>query len=431
MRLRFINLPPTQCQSFSRATSLARLRYLSIKHTMNNNYQNDVNSSLKYCRMFLKIIGIWPSINGRANKIENFTSILLIAVCVINMSLVVIPAGYNFFYVTDVHLRILLLGPVCYFVASTIKYCCLILKASAIKHCIEQIEKDWKLLENEEYRGIMVDNVIIAHKLTVVFSGQMYFLAMTHSIASPFWSDPYQLSDNSTIRPLIYPGLNLFIDISNTLKYELVHTMHCVYAFISVSIESVFAALVVSFVAHACGMFQIRMTQLGYLVDETKGKDKKNENLLAVIVYGHVEALRYAKSISKALQELYFFNIVSTTIVICAMGYLCIVARKNNDIVAIGTYIGAWFSLSFNMFVMCYAGERLLEQGEKFGDATYNIKWYDLPQKRELDLILLIAIAKFPPKLTGGKIFEISVNTFGTVVKTSFAYLNLCQAITE
>ncbi|XP_076760928.1 uncharacterized protein LOC143429282 [Xylocopa sonorina] len=402
-----------------------------IKHTMNNNYQSDVDSSLRYYRMFLKIIGVWPLINGYTNKMENLISMLLIAVCVTSMLLVLVPAGYNFFYIKEMNSKVLLLGPVCYFTACVLKYCCLILKASTFKHCIKLIEKDWKLLENEEYRSIMIDYVIIAHKLTVIFSSPIYFIGMSYTIVSPFWSNPYHMSDNSTIRPLVYPGLNLFIDVSDAFKYELIHTMHCIYAFISVTIESVFVALVVSFVAHACGMFQIQMTRLEYLVDRTKDKDEKGEDLLAVIVYGHVETLRYTKSISKALQELYFFNILSTTIVICALGFLFIVAKKNNDIVGICAYIGAWISLSFNMFVMCYAGERLLEQGAKFGDATYNIKWYNLPQKRELDLVLLIAIAKFPPKLTGGKIFEISVNTFGTVIKSSFVYLNLCQAITE
>ncbi|CAL7936640.1 unnamed protein product [Xylocopa violacea] len=387
---------------------------------MNSNYQNDVNSSLKYCRIFLGIIGMWPLINGYANKVERFTSTLLIVVSVTSTIFVLIPGGYSFFYVTELELKIQILGPVCFCFACLLKYCCFGAKASAIKYCIERIKEDWKFMDDEEHRAIMTESMIVAHKSIIVFSAQMYFSSVSYCIILPHWSNPILLSDNITYKPLINPGLDLILGDVVARYYNFIYLVHCIFGFISVTIDNSVCGVVLSFVAHACGMFQIQVARLQHLVDGTK--DKRNR--LAVIVHEHTEVLRYADSVSKALQEIFFFDILTSSIAICALEYLCVMAWKNGDLVGVVTYGAACISLGFNMFVICYVGEVLLEEvssnGERFGEATYNIRWFDLPQNKKLDLILLIAISKYPPKLSGGKIFEISINTFTTCKGLTF-----------
>ena len=51
------------------------------------------------------------------------------------------------------------------------------------------------------------------------------------------------------------------------------------------------------------------------------------------------------------------------------------------------------------------------------------IEWYNLPAKDAYDLILLISISQYPPKLTAGKIIELSLDTFSSVS------LHLCSGI--
>ena len=49
--------------------------------------------------------------------------------------------------------------------------------------------------------------------------------------------------------------------------------------------------------------------------------------------------------------------------------------------------------------------------------------WYNLPTKDAYNLILLISISQYPPKLTAGKIIELSLDTFSSVS------LHLCSGI--
>lgn len=49
------------------------------------------------------------------------------------------------------------------------------------------------------------------------------------------------------------------------------------------------------------------------------------------------------------------------------------------------------------------------------GPASYNVQWYNLPPREAYNLILVNAIALYPPKFTAGKIMDLSIPTFGTV----------------
>lgn len=57
----------------------------------------------------------------------------------------------------------------------------------------------------------------------------------------------------------------------------------------------------------------------------------------------------------------------------------------------------------------------MLYQGNKVASASYETEWYNLPARKARDIVLLLAISKYPPKLTAGKIFDLSINMFGVV----------------
>ncbi|CAL7936633.1 unnamed protein product [Xylocopa violacea] len=399
---------------------------------MNDNYQNDVQNALKYFRMLLKIVGIWPLINGYTSLFERIVSMILMIACPTSISFVLLPSGYYcFFHVKDITVTVQMLAPMCYCVACLAKFFYLCLRTSVLKPCVEQIENDWRSIESDEHRNLMTGKVLLAHKSTLVYMVLFYFVGMSYCTFLPLLSDPFQISENVTVKPLIHPGLDLFIDVYASPTYELIYFMHCVYAFLSVSIEITLCSVMASLVAHSCGMLRIQITRLKSLFEEARDMGNGTENLLAAVVTGHVDALNYTRNVSKALQEICFLQVAMTTILICANEYLCIVAWRNRDVIAIVTYVCTWITMTFNMFVICYGGELLVAEGEKFGDATYNIEWYNLRGKKSMDLMLLIGSSKFAPKLTAGKIFELSMNTFSTVIRTSFVYLNLCQAVTE
>lgn len=57
----------------------------------------------------------------------------------------------------------------------------------------------------------------------------------------------------------------------------------------------------------------------------------------------------------------------------------------------------------------------MLYQGSEIATALYDIGWYNLPGRKARDIVLVLAISKYPLKLTAGKILVLSMNTFGVV----------------
>lgn len=57
----------------------------------------------------------------------------------------------------------------------------------------------------------------------------------------------------------------------------------------------------------------------------------------------------------------------------------------------------------------------MLYQGSEIATALYDIEWYNLAGRKARDIVLVLAISKYPLKLMAGKILVLSMSTFGMV----------------
>ncbi|XP_078043440.1 uncharacterized protein LOC144473446 isoform X2 [Augochlora pura] len=137
----------------------------------------------------------------------------------------------------------------------------------------------------------------------------------------------------------------------------------------------------------------------------------------------------FSKNVEEALREICLTEIVESTFILCVLEYYCLLEWQNSDVVAIFTYFMLLVSFTFNISIFCYIGEILTEQCSKIGPAAYEINWYNLPSKKAHDLVLLSVVSNYPPKLTAGKIFTLSLNTFSSVMQSSVIYLNLLRTV--
>ncbi|KYN37957.1 hypothetical protein ALC56_07581, partial [Trachymyrmex septentrionalis] len=79
------------------------------------------------------------------------------------------------------------------------------------------------------------------------------------------------------------------------------------------------------------------------------------------------------------------------------------------------TYIMVLTAMMFNIFIFCFIGELVSNQCKKVGEVAYMTDWYQLPHKIVLGLILIILRSRIVTKITAGKIFHMSIQTFGVV----------------
>nr|XP_012230127.1 PREDICTED: uncharacterized protein LOC105676655 [Linepithema humile] len=102
---------------------------------------------------------------------------------------------------------------------------------------------------------------------------------------------------------------------------------------------------------------------------------------------------------------------------------------EDHNIVRLCTYSIGLMMLCFNIFIYCYMGEQVVIQGDKVALTACTLNWYRLPTLKARALILIISISDIPIKLSAGKFIDLSLRTFGNVIKMSVTYLNLLRKI--
>ncbi|XP_029160996.1 odorant receptor 4-like [Nylanderia fulva] len=395
----------------------------------NVNYEHDINYTMQLCRWVLKPIGIWHLINGNASRNAKLISLALIVTCLSALCFVLIPSGlHTLFYEKDINIKVKLFGPVGFCLTSTIKYCYLGARGPAFGRCIRIVENDWRTVQNPAQREMMLKKALVGRRLTILCALFLYTGGLSYHTIMPLSSR--QVSENFTFRPLTYPGYNLFFDPQVSPVYEIVFCIHCLFALITYNITTAACSLAAIFVTHACGQIQILIMLLGNLVDGKMSKDNTVEKRLSVIAKHHVQILKFSANVEEVLREICLMELVTSTLTICLLEYYCLTEWENSDAAAILTYFILLVSFTFNTLIFCYIGELLVEQYSKIGSAAYNINWYDLRGNKGLSLVLIITMSHYPPKLTAGKIFDLSVYTFGAVLKTSLVYLNMLRTVT-
>ncbi|XP_031834879.2 odorant receptor 13a-like isoform X2 [Nomia melanderi] len=408
-------------------TMYDRTSSVKTSYPKNYNHEDDLKYTLEMCQWLLKPLGVWTLIYHRVSKLGRAASIVMLFLCFSCFLFVIIPSFNNIFFVEkNVANKVKVFGPAVFCVFSTVKYCYLGARGKILGQCIEHVEQDWRMVQHQDYRAIMLKQASISRRLIVVCVVFLYTGGMSYHTVLQFLSKK-TVKLNVTVRPLAYPAFE-FLDPQSTPAYEIIFVLHCISAMMMYTATSAAYSLAATFVMHICGQIQIQIIRLENLIDESREKNNFHERM-AIIVRDHVKVLRFSKNVDEGLREICLTEIADSTLSMCMLEYYCMAGWKNNDTVAIATYFMLLTSFTFSIFIYCYVGELLSEQCSQIGRVSYNIHWYNLSAREAYNFVLLEAISLYPPKLTAGKIIELSMNTFGTVVKTSVVYLNLLRTV--
>ncbi|XP_015179330.1 PREDICTED: uncharacterized protein LOC107067917 [Polistes dominula] len=252
---------------------------------------DDKDYAITTCRYVLKPIGLWPMIYGRASLTERIVSTIL---AVINLSVVcfvLIPFSiYILYYENNINIKLKSFGPLGFCLTSTIKYCYLGFKRKSIGRCIAHVENDWETMIDQNNRTIMKKYATIGRNLTILCAiflhsgGMSYHTIMTLSMTK-------KINETVTIRPLTYPGYDIYFDVQASPTYEIIFFLHCICGIVMHNITTAGCSLAATFVTHACGQIQIVMFRLSDLI-EGKESDVGLSDRMAILVRDHVRTLR-------------------------------------------------------------------------------------------------------------------------------------------
>ncbi|XP_018354226.1 PREDICTED: uncharacterized protein LOC108755609 [Trachymyrmex septentrionalis] len=137
----------------------------------------------------------------------------------------------------------------------------------------------------------------------------------------------------------------------------------------------------------------------------------------------------YFYDIDKSPQFELTYIIQAITIFLAAVTYTSVITEGSNFSAARLCFPLMGITILFShAFIYCGAGEIVTMQCEEVYYALCNLEWYELEPKKARSLILLMIRASQPFRITAGKIFPLTMTTFGSLLKTSAGYISFLLA---
>lgn len=269
------------------------------RETPNKNYDLDVARTFQHSRWLLEILGVWPMVKKNPTKSDIWLSRVLIIVCSILMAFQMIPCTLHMILMEKNPLvKLMLFGPIGFCLTNILKYCSIVFRCNMIKSCIKHVEFDWMEIGSENDREIMKRNVNVGRNLTILCAIFMYTGGLSYHTIMPLWRGNRINELNRTIRPLVYPGYDIFFDSQTSPNYEFIFYTNCISACVTYTITTAACNLAAVFVAHVSGQIEImesRLDKLFHGIDETSEIVQRR---LGFVIKLHIRVLRLNNKIS-------------------------------------------------------------------------------------------------------------------------------------
>nr|QNL14967.1 olfactory receptor 23 [Aulacocentrum confusum] len=389
---------------------------------------NDIQYAIEINFWLFKILGIWP-LSSQSSITEKFFTYFIILLCSLLLAFIIIPGSLlTYVKVQDPALRIKLSGALSFCVMAILKYILFVLGQKNIAKCVKYLKSDWYNVASSRDRDIMINHAQFGRYGSVIcaifmYGGGLFYAGILPSVTT-------RVIANTTIRPLAYPSYYVWFDPQEDVTlYKMIFSIHCCCAFIMHSITSASCGFAVTFVMHACGQLEILIVWLNDLVNQTHSHQEFDRKFGDIISH-HVKTLQFIVNIEAVLCEICLVEFIGCTLNICFLGYYLMLEWEQSDAIGIMTYTILLISFTFNIFLFCFIGEMLTEKCEKIGEAAYTLSWYDIKEKQALGVILIILNAQIPVAITAGKLVNLSLRSFCTVIRSAMTYLNLLRTFT-
>ncbi|XP_076760451.1 odorant receptor 43a-like [Xylocopa sonorina] len=397
----------------------------------NRYYETDRQFNIRLNLWTLGVIGTWPkSVHNSWRK--TLEHISLNVLCHGLLAFILIPGGmFIILEVKDFYNQLKIGSALSFFMMAVMKYCVLIIREDDIRRCVEYIESDWRHVKHNEDRRIMLKNASFCRRLIVICGAFMYGGVAFYYIALPLTRGKIvEEGGNLTYRRLVYPFPRILLDARRSPINEIFYTIQLLSGFVAHNITVASCGLAALLAMHACGQLQVLMSWLEKLVDGRENDGESLDQRLANVVEHHVRIINFIAYTEDLLHEISLVEVVGCTLNICFLGYYSMMEWDPKQPVSGITYIILLASVTFNIFIFCYIGELLTEQTVKVGEKSYMIDWYRMPGKKSLAIPLVISMSRSTTKITAGNIIELSISSFGNVIKTSVTYLNMLRQFT-
>uniref|UniRef100_A0A2A4JRD2 Odorant receptor n=1 Tax=Heliothis virescens TaxID=7102 RepID=A0A2A4JRD2_HELVI len=278
-----------------------------------------------------------------------------------------------------------------------------------------------------EHRDIIIKSIKSA-RFVMTYYSTMCVGAVSVGIIMP-------LTENFDILPtnVEYPFFNVY----RTPAYEAVYIHHIYYKPATCIIDGVMDTILAAFVASAIGQIEILAFNLRNfnLVAERQRKRDLARNkyieeypaehyvrsVLKDCIIHHNCIIRYVSMIESAFSLASALQFMLSVMVLCLIGiqFLSIENPSSHpmQIAWMGIYLTC---MLIEVFILCWFGDELIWKSMDLARAAFEGPWMNSDRQTNMFIIILLERCKRPLRLTAGKIFTLSLDTYTVLINWSY-----------
>ncbi|NP_001177508.1 odorant receptor 68 [Nasonia vitripennis] len=214
-------------------------------------------------------------------------------------------------------------------------------------------------------------------------------------------------------------------DYKSSPVFEIMCFIQVIQGLLMCSIQALSESLLIALVSHVSGHIDLMNKQINVV---SKSYDGQNSLTLKLVIKSHLKVLNLVNKIESVYTYVSLTQVCLSTFIICVTGFVVLTMNSANEIVVMIKYIMLYFTLLWQSFSFCFAGQHLLNKSDMIPYQVYDALWYKAEATEMKAILFIIKRAQTPLSLSAGKFIALSAQTFTLIIKTSFSYLSVLKA---
>ncbi|XP_011864030.1 PREDICTED: uncharacterized protein LOC105559958 isoform X2 [Vollenhovia emeryi] len=356
-------------------------------------------------RQLMESIGLWPY-EKRERRIVRMLCILVLYI----QSLVIQLAVFiTHEYSATLFINATSFSFLC--VVYLLKYNTVYFNSNHVKNLFDQIQCDWKLIEN-------MDELKIIKKYA--YKTKLWAIATTSPLDEP--------------RQRKFPiQVELFVDQERYFYH--VSVFFIILAFVGMTILMATENMYMIFIQHSCALFELISFRLTCAFDTdmskttpSKTKCKLCTKLLSAL-NTHQHCLKFIETMQHNFAMSYFFLFVVGVASASVNSYRFIDAVTVHDILeAILSGLFVYAHVCYGIF-MGHFGQDIINHSEYFFQQIYSTQWYTAPVHAQKLLLMTLRQSAKSSKIMVGGLFVISLEGLATLISMTMSYCMVLYSV--
>ncbi|CAL1674365.1 unnamed protein product [Lasius platythorax] len=236
-------------------------------------------------------------------------------------------------------------------------------------------------------------------------------------------------SDNQTDTRELILKMELPFAIESKSVYVAVLVTQFIHQTSTASMAGVLNSLLITLVLHVGGQIDIVREKLSKITrkDIERGA---SDSIMKTLIVRHQKIILFSKNIETLFSNIALIQFVSNTLIICCLGFIIMISIgvPGGSAVLVKSVL-FYVLINLEAFILCFVGEHLNTKSKMIGDAAYESLWYELNPNQNRDILLMILRSQKHLTLTVGKVVDLSLKQFASIVKASASYVSVLHAM--